>query len=160
MNNMKINSEEILEIENLEPISMIIEKILVDSNRGSIAVLKADEKQIGYVTNGLEGTMLSFIKSKCYITPHIPTIYNIYIGTMKALGYTLTSATIESKDGDICYARLYWKHDNRKDIFSKCSFGDAVILSAMTGAELRIIRKVLDEIDAFEFPMYDEEEDE
>lgn len=137
----------------LECVDIKLEKILISItfNDSSFALLSSKTKNFCIALNSIEGTMLSYVKSGCFLKSNIDTIYHMYLKTMSGMGFELKSAVIELQKGDIFFARLYWTSDKRKkEIVNVCGAGDAIVLSLMTEAPLKIIKKVLEEIEEFE----------
>lgn len=133
---------------DLIPVSLL--KMLVTINNDSLALLSADNKKILLPMNHIESTMLTFIYSGCAKNAHINTIYHLHIATLEYLGIKIDSATIEAKDGDIWYGRLCMISKKDKKFYCQCSAGDAVVFATLTTTPLNIIRKVLDEAEAFD----------
>ena len=98
--------------------------------------------------------------SGCAKNSHIPTIWDLYLASETGKGSTLKSAIIEAKRGDVFYARLFWETKTGMPYYNPIGITDALILSAKSGASLKIVRQVFNEMDALddikEWP-YDQE---
>ncbi len=147
--NRKVTTSELrnlIPMQSLEILDINIDKVLV-AQQGAFVILSSGNSQVVYPLNSMEGTMLTFIRSGCIKMGHIHNIYQIYVQTMKEIGCSLKSSTIEAKEGDVYYARLCWEDRNNKQVFNTCSVGDALILSAIAGSELKIVRRVLEDME-------------
>ena len=150
--NKKINKKEINNnsLDDYDLLPITIDKLLLTTNDDPFVLLNSNNKKILFDLNNMESSMLTFIESGCEAYTHIRTIYHLYVSTLEYLGTTIKSAIIEAKDGDIWYGRLCLTEKNNKQIYCQCTVGDAIVLSALCKCELLIVKKVLDEADAFE----------
>jgi len=148
MDTLNIYQNKIRPVDELEKVELNLSRIVVDENRGSLAVLSVENKRYIYFLPQHEGTMLTYAKSGCSKKPHIPTIYHIYINMMESLGYNLEKCVLESCIGDVYYASLHWRHNKANiDAYAQVSFGDALIFSTMCGAKMYVIRKTIDDLE-------------
>lgn len=152
----KLNENNALDkdLSKFERLPLKLDKILVDSNEGggcALAVVSADNKQIGLSLNAIEGTMISFVHTMCARQPHIKTIYHLFLDTFKDMGAKLESAVIEAVEGDIIYGRLCWVDRKKRKFYNKCTAGDTIILAELAKAKLEIVRMALDKLDPLDF---------
>ena len=148
MKNEQINDDE------FKCVNIYLDKILVAMtiNDCSYALLSSKTKKFCIPLNAIEGTMTTYVKSGCFLQSNVDTIYHMYFKTMTGLGFELENSVIESQRGDIFFARLYWKNAQKNEqITNTCGAGDAIVLSLMSNSPLKIIKKVLEEVDEFEF---------
>jgi bifunctional DNase/RNase len=144
------------ELTEFDLIPVKIDKMLMGPTGDCIVTLNTELKQIAYPLNNMESTMLTYIQSGCHENTLINTIYDIYLSTMTGLQNKLEAGVIESKVGDIFYGRLKWVNKKGENFFIKCTAGDAIILAVLAKADVYIIRKVVDETEAFEMTYQDD----
>jgi bifunctional DNase/RNase len=133
---------------DLIPVS--IDKLFITMNDEPYILLVTEEKSILFELNNIESSMLTFIASGCELYTHVSTIYHLYISTLEYLGTKIVSSVIEAKDGDVYYGRICLEDKNQKKIYCQCAAGDAIVLSSFCKCDLFIIRKVLNDSDAFD----------
>jgi bifunctional DNase/RNase len=114
-----------------------------------VVVLDADSKSIACPLSEFEGAMMSFVCLGCSINSHIKTIHQMYLGLLSETGSRLESAVVESKHGDVLYTTLEFRDKNNDRFRTISSFTDAIILTALAGADLYILKKVADEMEDF-----------
>jgi bifunctional DNase/RNase len=145
----------LLPASNLELIKIDFYKVTVDQQNGSvIALFSSPDKVLGIEFNAIEGTMLTFTASGCYDNSHLRTIYHLYVETMQMIKFKLQKVVIESRQGDIIYARLFWQDHKSRNVFKRCSAGDAVVLAVMCDVDIYITKNVYDDLE--DYTEYDE----
>jgi hypothetical protein len=127
--------------------------IVVETDRDYIVSIIADTIEYGIPLIGYDGTLLTFVDSKCSENAHINTIHQILLKFKESSGFTLKRIIIEAKFGDVIYCRLHWGHEI-KDIYNIVGVGDALILYILSGCELFISKFVLDQFERFDTEGY------
>jgi bifunctional DNase/RNase len=92
---------------------------------------------------------ISFVFLGCALNSHIKTIHQMYLSLLEETGSTLESGIVEAKHGDVFYSTLEFRDKNERKFRTIASFSDAIILTALAGTELYILKKVVDEIEDF-----------
>jgi len=133
----------IKETDELELVPMVLSKLLLSNQDGSVAVLEADDKAFTYALDSYEGTQLSFANAGLSDHSHIKTIYQLFLGWLRDQEVKLTNIMLEAKVGDVHYVRLEWTDKQNKKIYSMVSLGDALILSLLTKTKMSIIKNVI-----------------
>jgi bifunctional DNase/RNase len=135
---------------DLDLIEVEFYKVTVDSQDGSsVGLYTTPDKIIGIDFNSIEGTMLTFVVSGCADNSHLRTIYHLYLETMNLVKFNLDKVVIESKRGDMIYARLHWIDHKGRKIFKVCSAADATVLALMSNKTIYVIKKVLDDLEDY-----------
>ena len=111
--------------------------------------METDNKSIACPLSEFEGAMASFVFLGCALNSHIKTIHQMYLLLLEETGSVLESGIVEAKHGDVFYSTLEFKDKNDRKFRTITSFSDAVILTALAGADLYILKKVVDEIEDF-----------
>lgn len=136
--------------QDLELYDLEFYKLTVDTQEGqALVLLTANDKMVGIELNGIEGTMFTFAASGCLDNSHLRTIYQMYLDTMQMVQFKLIQAVIESKKGDMLYARMHWKDHKGRTIYKVCSAGDGLVLANMTEAPIKITKIALEQMDDY-----------
>jgi len=134
----------------LERVILKFGKLLYNPPTGEIVLLmETDEKTIAHPLSEFEGAMASFVFLGCALNSHIKTIHQMYLALLDEIGSTLEFGVIEAKHGDVFYATLEFKDKRGKRYRTLSSFADAVMLTSLSGANLYILQKVVNEIEDF-----------
>lgn len=134
----------------LERILLSYNKILYQQGSNEIIlVMDTDDKTIAFTLADFEGAMASFIYLGCAVNSHIKTIHQMYLALLEEHESSLESAVIESMQGDVVYVTLEFKNKKGHKYRTLSSFADAVMLTALAGVNIYILKKVLDEFDDF-----------
>ncbi|MBS1722305.1 MAG: hypothetical protein JSS66_04775 [Armatimonadetes bacterium] len=101
----------------------------------------------GYVVpiTSVEGTQISFHCNGFGRRAHIPDVYAAYMHlAQKVCRMTLAQTVIESKHGDVYYARAIWKDNEGKSFTQVLSVVDACILSSLSDVRLGIVNSLFE----------------
>lgn len=147
-------------IQDLEVTDVKIDNVQFNPQiEKSIALLSSNGKQFAFILDEIVGPMMTFIRSGCAKNPHIPSVYDNFIGMMKHMGITLDNVTIESKHGDVVYASMEWVDSHNNRFWQKCNYGDAIIFTSLTDRPLKIVQAALSEMDTMDEQGGDDQED-
>jgi len=136
--------------DDLELLEINFYKVTVDQQEGqAVGLYTGIDKIIGIDFNSIEGTMLTFAVSGCFENSHIRTIYQLYLETMNLVKFKLEKVVIESKRGDMLYARLHWEDHKSRKVFKICSAGDATVLAIMSNSPIFVVKSVYQEMDDY-----------
>jgi bifunctional DNase/RNase len=136
--------------QDFELVEIDFYKVTVDAQEGQVIALFTSEKKIvGIEFNSIEGTMLTFVASGCYENSHLRTIYQIYLETLNLIKFEIDKVVIESKQGDMLYARMHLVDHKGRKIFKVCSAGDGVILATMADCKTYVVKNVYDSMDDY-----------
>ena len=149
--------ENLRPVEELEIFPLVLERVLVNPYEGSTVLLNSDGKMFALSLNPAEGTALTFARAGLAEFSHVKTIHQMYLATMKEIGTTLESVTLESQQGDVLYCRLAWCDRKHRRAYALCSMGDALVLHALSGAPLQVVSKVLDSMESCNDWVYENE---
>lgn len=134
----------------LERVLLRYGKLLFSQQNGQIIIiLETDEKTIAQPLSEFDGAMASFVYLGCALNSHIKTIHQMYLALLNEFGSTLKAGVIEAKHGDVFYATLEFEDKMGRKYRTLSSFADAIILTSLSGANLYILKKVIDEIEDF-----------
>lgn len=155
-------------LKNLKPssdldlIDIDFYKITIDQNENqAVALFTSPDKIIGFDLNSVEGSMFTFVVSGCIDYTHVKTVYQLYVDTMSMVKFKLEKVVIESKQGDMLYARLHWIDNKNRKVFKYCSAGDGLVLGLLTKSKIQVIKKTLEDLEDFteyDMNLYDAEE--
>ena len=148
LNSKNFDPSKLQDVEELALLPLVVKDALVNSYDGGVVViLRGPGKTFAENLDASTGTALMFARSGLSEHAHIKTIYQVYLGTMRELGITLESVTLESQHGDVLYCRLEWCKKDHRRIYTVMSLGDALVLMHLADAKLQVVRKVLDNMD-------------
>lgn len=149
----KINLNKIKQLnspDELEKVLLRYNKLLYHApSEQVIIILETDSKSIAYPLSEFEGAMASFVFLGCALNSHIKTIHQMYLSLLEETGSYLESGIVEAKHGDMFYATLEFRDKNERKFRTIASFADTIILTALAGVELYILKNVVDEIEDF-----------
>jgi hypothetical protein len=128
-------------------------QIVLENQNDYIVGILAEEKEVGIILSGYDGSILTFVDSGCADHAHINTVHQLLIKFKQSCGFKLSRSIIEAKYGDVIYCRLHWKNE-KGDIYNVCSIGDALILHSLTGCDLFISKNVFDQFEPFDSQGY------
>lgn len=137
-------------IEELKVIPIGNYKIVL-SNESDDAGLVFEVDGTDYILpiNKLESITASFHLNAFSEKAHIHDIYASYVNFTKVMHLQMSQVIIESKHGDMVYARIIWK-DNESKLFTQVTTAcDAFILSHLSKAKIGIVTALLEELEAF-----------
>jgi bifunctional DNase/RNase len=144
-------------VKNLEHLTLNLEKQILTPH-GAFAVAVSNEKRVAFPLSAAEGTILTYVMSGCAKRAHVEGPHQTLLSVLNNLGMSIVSITIESKHGDMSYARMMWT-DRRKraKFFRIISVGDALVYSLLANTPITILRRVLDDLEDVDDIAHDEE---
>lgn len=141
-------AEKLQPITDLEPVPLKVQKMLL-TPQGVMLLLDAMDTEYVYPLNQFEAAAVSFVASGCNKHSHVPMIYDHFLGTLRNLDVEVMRCVIESKHGDVAYARMVCQDRHHRLMTTPLSVADAVIISMHTGKPLLAVKAAIEQFTVF-----------
>lgn len=148
-----VKSDDIKPIQDLETVRLFVKNILTaPDGTGSILIMIAEGEETEYVLhlNQFEATQVAFALHGFSKSAHLPSMHQMYSQVMTDIGCELIQCTIEGVMGDVTYARMTWSDKNKRCFTNLCTVADAIIFSSVTEKPLRMIKRMLEDMNTLD----------